>query len=100
MPVGSTNFRLVTPIFEIGKEKFMKRGLGMKKILFQTAPAALVITASVSPAQAHFGVIIPSDDIVSEGDRKKINLQIKFIHPFEGRFETGAVLWVKTREMR
>ncbi len=32
---------------------------------------------------SHFGVIIPSDDIVSQKDSKKITLEVKFMHPFE-----------------
>lgn len=35
------------------------------------------------PAQAHFGTIIPSDNIVSQNDAKTITLQLKFIHPME-----------------
>lgn len=38
----------------------------------------------VSQAWAHFGMIIPSDDIVSGKDNKHLKLAIKFIHPFEG----------------
>jgi len=31
-------------------------------------------------------MIIPSDDIVSKEDSKKITLDVKFIHPFEGHY--------------
>ena len=58
----------------------------MKKIIFQTALAVLIITVSVSLSWAHFGMIIPSDDIVSKEDNKNITLQIQFIHPFEGHY--------------
>jgi cobalt/nickel transport protein len=34
-------------------------------------------------AFAHFGVIMPSDDIIGEKDQKKINLKVYFMHPFE-----------------
>lgn len=40
----------------------------------------------VQNASSHFGVIMPSDDIVSQKDSKKITLQIKFMHPFEWQF--------------
>ncbi len=63
-----------------------KRDITMKIIIFQTALTALFIVLSASQAHAHFGVIMPSDDIVSKGDGKKINLQIKFMHPFEGQY--------------
>lgn len=58
----------------------------MKKILFQTALAVLIMTVSASLSWAHFGMIIPSDDIVSKEDNKKITLQVQFIHPFEGHY--------------
>jgi cobalt/nickel transport protein len=35
---------------------------------------------------AHFGMVIPSDDIVSKEDKKEIQLSVKFIHPFEGHY--------------
>ncbi len=34
-------------------------------------------------AFAHFGAIIPSDDIITQDDTRTLNLQIKFIHPME-----------------
>ncbi len=34
-------------------------------------------------AFAHFGVILPSDDIIGEKDPKKITLKVYFMHPFE-----------------
>ncbi len=58
----------------------------MKKIIFQTALTVMTVITLASLSWAHFGVIIPSDDIVSKGDTKKINLQVKFIHPFEGQY--------------
>ncbi len=36
--------------------------------------------------QAHFGVITPSDDIVTQKDKKTISLAVKFIHPMEGHY--------------
>lgn len=32
---------------------------------------------------AHFGVILPSNDIIGEKDQKKITLKLYFMHPFE-----------------
>jgi len=46
--------------------------------------AALLLTAGSS--YAHFGTILPSDDIVSQKDSKTLHLQIKFIHPNEGHY--------------
>jgi cobalt/nickel transport protein len=39
---------------------------------------------TASPALAHFGVILPSDDIVGQGDPRNLSLELKFMHPFEG----------------
>ncbi|MDY0042435.1 MAG: DUF4198 domain-containing protein [Desulforhabdus sp.] len=35
---------------------------------------------------AHFGAIIPSDDIIAKEDSKAISLNIKFIHPMEQHY--------------
>jgi cobalt/nickel transport protein len=35
-------------------------------------------------ARAHFGALIPSDDIVSQGEGREIGLDVQFIHPMEG----------------
>ena len=51
--------------------------------------AALFATAllAMSPvAWAHFGVITPSDDIVTKEDPKTISLEVKFIHPMEMQY--------------
>jgi cobalt/nickel transport protein len=44
---------------------------------------ALLFLAGV-PAGAHFGMIIPSDEMVMKGDSKEVTLQLMFWHPFEG----------------
>ena len=35
-------------------------------------------------ASAHFQMIIPSDEIVAQSESKEIELDVMFIHPFEG----------------
>ncbi len=55
----------------------------MKRIAFKLLLAALVLSFSQSQAEAHFGTIVPSDDIVSQKDNKKVALEVKFIHPME-----------------
>lgn len=35
---------------------------------------------------AHFGTVIPSDDIITQQDSKKIQIALKFIHPMEGQY--------------
>jgi cobalt/nickel transport protein len=44
---------------------------------------AAFIILTVHPALAHFGTIIPSDDIVTQDDDKTLDVQVKFIHPME-----------------
>jgi len=56
----------------------------MVRGLINITSIVLMITLSVSVCWAHFGMIIPSDDIISKEDKKKIVLQIQFAHPFEG----------------
>lgn len=46
----------------------------------------LALLLSASPALAHFGVIVPSDDIVTQNESRTLGLQIKFIHPMEGHY--------------
>ncbi|MEJ5299649.1 MAG: DUF4198 domain-containing protein [Thermodesulforhabdaceae bacterium] len=57
----------------------------MQKVKFCFICLGIVIFGVLiaSSARAHFGVIIPSDDIIISKDSKKIILDIKFIHPME-----------------
>jgi cobalt/nickel transport protein len=47
---------------------------------------ALLLTLCLAPAGAlaHFGMIIPSKDVVGKDDKKEISLMLQFTHPFEG----------------
>ena len=56
----------------------MKRSVG-------TALLALgLLFLAVAAARAHFGMIIPSDEMVMKGDSRAVVLQLMFWHPFEG----------------
>ena len=35
-------------------------------------------------AHAHFGMVIPSDTMIMQGDKQTVRVQISFSHPFEG----------------
>ncbi|MBW1679738.1 MAG: DUF4198 domain-containing protein, partial [Deltaproteobacteria bacterium] len=37
-------------------------------------------------ANAHFGMVIPSDDMIAKEDKKKITMNVMFIHPMEGHY--------------
>ena len=39
-----------------------------------------------TPAMAHFGALIPSDDIITQQDSKTIQVAVKFLHPLEGHY--------------
>ncbi len=45
------------------------------------ALALLLLTSAVT--EAHFGMIIPSDEMIMKGDSANISLQLMFWHPFE-----------------
>ena len=52
----------------------------------RTAAASALVTGLMlaGAAEAHFGAILPSDDIVSETDDRSVLLTLAFHHPFEG----------------
>lgn len=56
--------------------------MSLKCVLTVSAVLSSIFILS-SPGHAHFGAIVPSDDIVSQQDGKKLQLEIKFIHPME-----------------
>jgi len=55
----------------------------MKKTFFGLLMAVYALSFAVSPVEAHFGTIVPSDDIVTQKDDKNITVEVKFIHPME-----------------
>jgi len=46
--------------------------------------AALAATLFAAPAMAHFQMIIPSDDMVEQGENRTVTLDLRFWHPLEG----------------
>jgi len=59
----------------------------MNRPLIRLLPVVIVaVITAVSPARAHFGTLIPGDDIVSQGDPRTISLEARFIHPMEGSY--------------
>lgn len=45
---------------------------------------ALLGLLAAQTSWAHFGMIIPSNDVVGKDDKKEIGLSLQFTHPFEG----------------
>ncbi|MFQ5508130.1 MAG: DUF4198 domain-containing protein [Leptospirillia bacterium] len=48
------------------------------------ATIALGLSLATTPALAHFQMIIPSDDMVEQGENRKVDLDLRFWHPLEG----------------
>ncbi len=57
----------------------MRREIFLKFFLF----VILTTSFSIRTSHAHFGTIIPSDSIVSTGEKNEIRLLLSFTHPFE-----------------
>ena len=56
------------------------------KHLLATTACLTSILGFAATGAAHFGVINPSDDIVTQQDAKKIQVALKFLHPMEGQY--------------
>ncbi len=53
--------------------------------LFRTLSlVTLLVMLAAQMSLAHFGMIIPSNDVVGKDDKKEIGLWLQFTHPFEG----------------
>jgi cobalt/nickel transport protein len=55
----------------------------MPKILTCIVFLVSIMVSYVPAVRAHFGTIIPSDDIVAQEDSKTLSVEVKFIHPME-----------------
>jgi len=53
------------------------------KVVFLTSLFPVFMLLAPLNASAHFGAIIPSDDIVTQDDSRTLKLEVKFIHPLE-----------------
>ncbi|NIS18270.1 MAG: DUF4198 domain-containing protein [Aliifodinibius sp.] len=52
----------------------------MKNFLF----SIILIILTLSSAHAHFALVLPSDNIISPDETKQLEIEVKFVHPFEG----------------
>jgi len=59
-----------------------KKGTLLRGLIFSIP----LLVASIGTLRAHFGMIIPSDDMVTKTDDKNITLKVMFIHPMEGHY--------------
>ena len=58
----------------------------MKKSIYTLVTLLFMFCLSISSASAHFQMVIPSDEIISQTENKKITLTAMFNHPFEGEY--------------
>lgn len=56
----------------------------MKKANIVSGLCIFLIIFCATVCVAHFGMIIPSNDVVGKDDNKEIGLLLQFTHPFEG----------------
>ena len=56
----------------------------MKKMVALTCFMLFAMVALIVPAQAHYGMVIPSDSMVMQDDNRTVNITASFSHPFEG----------------
>ena len=56
----------------------------MKRTVGAVLAALALLFLAFATASAHFGMIIPSDEMIVSGDSANINLKLMFWHPFEG----------------
>ena len=55
----------------------------MRRCILVWGFLSLWILGVASPAFAHFGMVIPSDNMVMQGENKTVTLTLSFSHPFE-----------------
>ena len=56
----------------------------MKNTLKSVITSATFVLACSTLANAHYGMIIPSDQMVVQGEESTVNLDVRFWHPMEG----------------
>ncbi len=54
----------------------------MRKAIFSMILIVFALLAA-GPGFAHYGMVIPSDSMVMQGENKTVNLKLSFSHPFE-----------------
>ena len=57
----------------------------MRQAQGMTAVLAVVLSLWAGPALAHFGMAIPSDDVVVDKNKAKVDVTLSFSHPMEGK---------------
>jgi len=56
----------------------------MRKYPVLAVVSAAILFFLASPAFSHFGMVIPSDSMVMQGEKQTVRVQLSFSHPMEG----------------
>lgn len=56
----------------------------MRSVVITICLGAMLTLSAVGVSMAHFAMVIPSTDVVAADGSKKLNIDIRFTHPFEG----------------
>ncbi|MFH0813861.1 MAG: DUF4198 domain-containing protein [Pseudomonadota bacterium] len=57
-----------------------------KRMVMFCLISSILFFLTTPAANAHFGMLIPSDDMITKDDKKEITLDLMFIHPMEGHY--------------
>ena len=57
-----------------------------KKQIMMALLMGMSLLLAAGPSAAHFGMLIPSDAIVTQDDQTPLTLDVKFLHPLEGHY--------------
>lgn len=57
-----------------------------KRMVMFCLISSILFFLTTPAANAHFGTLIPSDDMITKDDKKEITLDLMFIHPMEGHY--------------
>lgn len=55
-----------------------------RNVILAAALTTLLVLLAAGPSLAHFGMLIPSDNMVMASDDRSLDLTLSFSHPFEG----------------
>jgi len=76
----------LSALVQVGRNASVKgpvfRSFPMLKVI---SLVVIVLLAGIGQAQAHFQMIIPSDDMVAQGESRNLKLDLLFWHPFENK---------------
>jgi cobalt/nickel transport protein len=79
---GSQHLKVLRAFVAFFVAVFQKGARKMKRKLFLACLLTCVV-ATAGSASAHFGMVIPSDQMVMQGENRNVKVDLLFWHPFE-----------------